>query len=535
MRSAEGRPQGDETMQNSTRKSNTHLCAILPALLLAAFPAAVASGTGTCPAAADESTALPPSFVWERLPGLEWRACGDARIEGGVLEVSLSEPGDGWAEADIDLSGYDGRAFEISATVAAEGVVGAGGAGLRVAVGYVDATAGGGGLSWPSAPCVRGDFGPADVVFTDWFGKERRGAVLRIGLQGAGGRVRCDLSTVRIREPQPLAEPRNRDYVVEYPERTARMPLMRGAVVGGMGGRDDWDTLQGWGGLWRFAYSHTRAGLGDREIDSPHFFDLAADPLAQAAERAIMCLFLRGDLAPFGPGVALWVTDESAAAMDKTYMGAPPWCDDAWRMRVGSCLSPEAAAGLRVMRREEADPAPGASAPGPADLRETPLSIDRRSGTLSVSTPRTCGGFAESGRIDAGPLSFEIGAGPPVPTTLWASSLDGRPIASSSRLLLTHLTDVQGEGSKFADARRQVLLERGTRPLVCAGSAAVELRLDAASAPDAPTLEVFALDSSGHRIAAIPAAYDPATGVLRFTASTRGPDGQGVLCYEIAR
>ena len=221
--------------------------AILPALLLAALPAAVAAGTGTGLAVAGESTALPPSFVWERVPGLAWRACGNARIEGGVLEVSLPEAGDGWAEADIDLSGYDGRAFEISATVAAEGVAGAGGAGLRVAVGYVDATAGGGGLSWPSAPCVRGDFGPADVVFTDWFEKERRGAVLRIGLQGTGGRARCDLSTVRIREPQPLAEPRNRDYVVEYPERIARMPLMRGAVVGGMGGRDDWETLQDWG------------------------------------------------------------------------------------------------------------------------------------------------------------------------------------------------------------------------------------------------------------------------------------------------
>ncbi|MBP5545503.1 MAG: hypothetical protein ILM98_15635, partial [Kiritimatiellae bacterium] len=110
-------------------KNSTLLCAVLCATLATSLPGSARTvfeaGTGTSPAAAGESTALPPSFVWERVPGLAWRACGAARIEGGVLEVSLPEAGDGWAEADIDLSGYDGRAFEISATVAAEGVAGA--------------------------------------------------------------------------------------------------------------------------------------------------------------------------------------------------------------------------------------------------------------------------------------------------------------------------------------------------------------------------------------------------------------------------
>ncbi|MBR3086186.1 MAG: hypothetical protein IKH04_07270, partial [Kiritimatiellae bacterium] len=55
--------------------------------------------------------------------------------------------------------------------------------------------------------------------------------------------------------------------------------------------------LQDWGGMWRFTWSH---GLGG--IVSPGgqmgYFDIAGDPLAIAAERAALCLFLRRDIAP---------------------------------------------------------------------------------------------------------------------------------------------------------------------------------------------------------------------------------------------
>ena len=201
------------------------------------------------PVPANESTALPPSFVWERVPGLKWRTTGAATISNGVLEVSLSEVGNGYAEADIDLSGYNGRPFEISATVETEGVADAekNYLGFRFAVNYLDMTAGGGNRTWPSGPSIRGDFGLGEVVFADRFEKVRREARLQIGICRARGRMRCDLSTIRIRAPQPLVEPRNRDYVVKYPERIMKMPRMRGAVLGGMGGGNDWDVLQSWG------------------------------------------------------------------------------------------------------------------------------------------------------------------------------------------------------------------------------------------------------------------------------------------------
>ena len=328
----------------------------------------------------------------------------------------------------------------------------------------------------------------------------------------------------------------------------SRFRGMGGLLAGAMAALQDWD------GLWRFDYSYLDSELGDRGTRGPHYFDLATDPVGQAAERAVLCLFRRGDLAPLTDGVALWVTPESATMPDKTLWGYPPWCDAAWAMRVGSCLDPADAGGLEVIRREEADTANRsfANQSGRACLANGgAVCIDRERGTFTVATPRTCGGFAESGRIEAGPLSFKIlgrndpashdnsatnhsslvarhsslGGGRSAPTTLWASSLDGEPLEQSSRILLTHLTDVQGEGAKFADETMTTLLTLGGRPLVRRGEAHVELRLT-----HCEKWRVFTLDTAGRRVGEIPATFSD--GALLFHVWTANSEG-GCLFYEI--
>jgi len=289
---------------------------------------------------------------------------------------------------------------------------------------------------------------------------------------------------------------------------------MGGILVGAMAAMQDWN------GLWRFAYSHSRKGLKDGDLLSPGYFELASDPLSQASERASICLFLRGDMAPLRKGVALWVTPESVA-WNKTLQGAPAWSDAAWNMRVGSCLSPNAAKGLAVIRREEAS---GETATN-AVLRSKEVSalrIDRERGMFIIDTPRTCGGFVPKGAIDAGALKASVAG---APATVWVHALDGNAVADSRRLLLTHLTDVQGEGTKFADASMTVLLKWGGRPLVRNGTAEVSLRL---AHPDC--FAVYELATSGRRVREIPASV--VGGRLSFTASVAGPDGARIL-YEI--
>ena len=168
-----------------------------------------------------------------------------------------------------------------------------------------------------------------------------------------------------------------------------------------------------------------------------------------------------------------------------------------------------------------------------AGAGQTALRLDKKRGTMVLDTPRTSGGFAESGRLDCGALSFELRGVTAVPATIWASSLDGKPLSRSSRILLTHLTDVQGDGARYSDETRRILLRWGKAPLVEVGAADVELRLAGGAGTVPPA--VWALDTAGNRIAVVPAAYEPTRGVLRFTVSTCGSDGRGRIYYEIVR
>ena len=277
---------------------------------------------------------------------------------------------------------------------------------------------------------------------------------------------------------------------------------------------------QGWDGLWRFAYAHSREGLGNRDIKGQSYFDLASDPLAQASERACLCLFMRGDLEPLSKGIALLVTPESVSH-GKVLRGAPEWANSAWSMRTGSCLSPEAANGLRVVKREDAESEASRRIVKDAET-QTPLCIDRGRGTFTIDTPRTCGGFAPEGEIKAGALNASVSGSP---ATVWVHSLDGEPIHRSRRLLLTHLTDVQGDGATFADESMKVLLKWGGQPVVRAGEAKIRIRR---SIPD--KCAVYSLDTAGRRIAGVPTKTED--GFVAFAANVAYGDSATIL-YEI--
>ena len=261
-----------------------------------------------------------------------------------------------------------------------------------------------------------------------------------------------------------------------------------GLIYGALAAAGEFDAL------WRFAYAHQSDILvdppgGRGTIQSP-LYDVAANPDMMAEDYAAVCLFLRGD------------------------------------------------------------------AKGNPDIR-----IDHERGALSVATPLTCGGFAESGRIDAGALTFEIVAAKSAkvakgncdlpfvdngeqlgfvnnsratPSAVWLSSLDGKTIAESSRMLLVHLTDVQREGAVFSDETFGVMLTPGTAPLIEAGTAEVELRLSiGGSGAQPPSFVVFSLDTGGNRTGVVPATFSD--GALRFTVSTMAPNGTGRIYYEIVR
>jgi len=294
--------------------------------------------------------------------------------------------------------------------------------------------------------------------------------------------------------------------------------------------------LQDWSGLWRFAWSHSIWG-----IVSPGgqmgYFDVSGDPLAIAAERAALCLFLRRDLAPLAAEEPVVFSetklrDPRNGAPQVSAIGDP---DRAWQARLGVRFDP-----------------PASAAPPTATQAHQHRSFANQSvaispdGTFLIDSPLTAGGLAEGGAHTAGPLTFELqethrngdssspDGGIVAPATVWVSSLDGEPIATSRHLLLTHLTDVQNTGIEYADEDRTILLKWGALPhLMRNGAAQIELALAYDSDALPPT--VWRLDSAGRRVAEIPVVFDPGTGRLSFTARTDYDPASATYLYEIVR
>lgn len=153
------------------------------------------------------------------------------------------------------------------------------------------------------------------------------------------------------------------------------------------------------------------------------------------------------------------------------------------------------------------------------------LTIDGKKGRMLLNTPRTAGGFAPNGTIAAGTFTATIGE---KPATVWASAVDGAPLAQSKRILVTHLTDVQNTGARFSDASMKVLLKWGGLPhLMRRGRAEVSLAVDAGA------FAVYVLDADGSRRCEVPSTYRD--GRLTFVANVaRDPKAASYL-YEIVR
>lgn len=293
--------------------------------------------------------------------------------------------------------------------------------------------------------------------------------------------------------------------------------------------------LQGWSGMWRFAWAHGIQGVSAPETQRMDYFNLAGDPLLLASERATVCLFLRGDLPELKGAYGVWIDPSDFSAPERYPIGNDAkWRWAGWYRKIGSVVSD---------RRPQGLPLAGRGAEGfhrksegvRRDIFGTnaemwPVAgdgcvwIDPESGSFRIATPRTAGGFAENGCFSAGPLSVSDIS---VPATVWASSLDGLPVEDSSRILLTHLTNVQNSGTAYEDASLRKLVAWGKLPhLMQDGTCRISLALSSSA-------HVYALAADGTRMAEIQSRY--ADGRLAFTAKTNANPQNAIFLYEIVR
>ena len=270
--------------------------------------------------------------------------------------------------------------------------------------------------------------------------------------------------------------------------------------------------LQDWSGLWRFAWGHGVAAVTHPEKKGLGPFDVANDPLQRAGDLACMFLFLRGDMPPLENKFAVGFPRSSLAVPDVS-------------------LNDSAAAGRELARAGwsakmgmEFD-SPAESRPPDAPGPDAPVRIDGEAGRFLFSTPRMAGGFAEDGAIDAGSVRATVSD---APATVWASSLDGHPLASSGRILVAHLTDVQPTGSKYADEDMNILLSWGDhrKMRMRRGRADISLRV----APG--DWAVYSLAADGTRRGAVPHRIE--NGRLLFAAQVDADPASATWLYEVA-
>lgn len=310
-------------------------------------------------------------------------------------------------------------------------------------------------------------------------------------------------------------------------------------------------SLQDWGAIFRFAYSHSLEGMFEpRPLG---YFDLAADPLNLAADRIGLLIFLREDLAPAPLTIALQGVPGDFVGPDALNTNlAPQWGMLALVARVGYRMELPAAtdpAEWRVPLRTERGASPLSAAEtgrrllaelraggrlgenNPTDLSDR---IESVGGALQVrvnerlirlDTPRTAGVVGPAGaRAAAGALEAEI---LDTPATAVVTSLDGRPLRESGRVLVCHLTDVRNTDQQY-DPRRRVLSDWGRLPLLARNGRA-RLRLARAAPPGA--VRAWALSTGGRRIAEAPVRVEP-DGAVALECSVAGPEGARLL-YEI--
>ena len=286
--------------------------------------------------------------------------------------------------------------------------------------------------------------------------------------------------------------------------------------------------LQNWAGLWRFTWSHRR----DRHINfgkSPiGGFDLCTDPLNLASDRALFALFLREDMPELERTAAIVLPEKKMLQFDgkgmKILNRIKGKCA-AWFAKIGVVVGDAPPPGVEVFA--DIENLPGLSETErygrfvPADFKGRGISVDIAKGTLMVCTPRTCGGASDRS-IEAGALSAHLRGGY---ATLWASSLDSKDLAGSSRILITHLTDLQNSNAVFADPAGRILLERGSQPnLMRSGSADITLAVRDGN------WKVYALGSCGKRMAEVPSGY--CDGRLRFMADVGCRKENATCLYE---
>ncbi|EIQ01359.1 hypothetical protein OpiT1DRAFT_05935 [Opitutaceae bacterium TAV1] len=314
-------------------------------------------------------------------------------------------------------------------------------------------------------------------------------------------------------------------------------------------------SLQDWDALYNFQYAMSREQALEGGVEN--YFAVAADPIGLISDRVGSFLFQRGDIAPANRLIT-WAarSEEAFAELDKKFpdnfyllglvsrIGAKPGTPAEVRAAVpasdailtgatpapASPLPPKTwiadASLIDNLKRAGVIARDAVDAKGRRVVSDTrQIELDADDGTLKVVTPRSELFYAPRGAALSGDrVAVENVT---ADAALSVIALGDEPLATTRRVLVTHLTDALPEGMQFEKPDHKLLLGWGEGPhLVQRGDATLTLRL----APGA--WKAWAVDATGARVREIP--LQNRDGKFVLNSATVSPEGTQ-LAFELAR
>lgn len=289
--------------------------------------------------------------------------------------------------------------------------------------------------------------------------------------------------------------------------------------------------LQDWDALYRFAWAHSRNAVLKKEPVIR--FDTVQDPVARFAEKIIILMFRRGDVSPAKTALAYPFGEsdfKGIAKFDKNTSKFPSAFEKlGFYCRVGSLPAEKKIPGVLTLPQGNWRGGLPESVRGqletdtgsrPAASETGEIVLDARRLSMRTVTPRTECLMLNSG--DAAGRVMRI-SGADTFMVVSASSMDGRNLADSGKILLFHLTNALNGKMRFASESMTEVLSWGNPNdlLLKRGRCSVRLKLNGRER------EVVALNFDGTEKHLTPSVTNG--GVLAFTADT----SSGVMAYLI--
>lgn len=298
--------------------------------------------------------------------------------------------------------------------------------------------------------------------------------------------------------------------------------------------------LQGWDLLTQYSENSLQLSY---QLPQParrsaiYPFTTSTDPVRRTGERLAALLYARGDVAPARRRLEFRVDAQAVLASNGGWsqLGDAPsrlglvsavglsFGKETVKGRVvldelDDFMVDKSRTGYQVLSalegrglRRRLESAGGADAPALAafdrgryvsDTGE--LQLDTQARRFSVNTARTVALLANSAPDAVGLLSLQRLS---VPALVAASSMDGRALSQSRRILLFVITDASNTGIEFQDEARTRLRKLGTLPAVVQP---VQLSLQLALTGTPGALQLHALSQSGRRLQSLPVRVDGA-------------------------